>query len=550
LLDGSPVVKDIVFDRSASDVSAAVLNDSANLKYQKWHTTLVSGFGQRRGYYALDVTNPGPGVYDPQAATSSEGFTQSTTTTYFDTTTKKVPGPQFLWQLTDFPVPPGSPDEGPVVRNDVTGAKRASMFGLSTGNPVITTLFFDPAGGTDAHEIGVVIIPGGMEDSAISGRCKRGTNVTPPGFTAIPASATTPVLSPTGFAERQWVRRWDKGTGDCDGPVPGRSVTIVRADNGEILRVFARPHDVPPTFRIDARMTSTLLDSPMTGTPVLYPSGLGSIAQKAFIGDADGTIWRFDLSSRNPKDWKGSLFFDTQTNTSVADATADETDGQPILVSPVLAVDEKGSIMLGVSTGEQDSLTPPLSGDNFVYSVSEDFSGGTPKTKMNWFSRLEGGERVTGPMTVFDGVFYYATFKPPSSAGNVCTKGKAYIYGCDYLKPNVAGNVASGCAPRTFLDNIKYPTQVADGKLDEGNELVPGVSIRSLQACSNFTIEEFAQGGITGPEAFSGGGYELIIPKAKQATGGGSPQRAETKAIKLPFLSRPSRIDSWASIIE
>src|SRR5205807_1134003 len=47
ILDGPPIVKDTVYQRTSSGTAA------------DWHTTLVAGFGQGGpGYYALDVTDP------------------------------------------------------------------------------------------------------------------------------------------------------------------------------------------------------------------------------------------------------------------------------------------------------------------------------------------------------------------------------------------------------------------------------------------------------------------------------------------------------------
>ncbi|MBV9946071.1 MAG: hypothetical protein JOZ69_04395, partial [Myxococcales bacterium] len=101
LLDGSPVVKDVVWDRSI-----ATQSDPSN-----WHTMLVAGFGKsQQGYYAVDVTVP-----DPTGMPSS-----------------MVPGdppqkgPVFRWQLTKMP------------------ATNQQLFGLQSSTPAITTLFVDP----------------------------------------------------------------------------------------------------------------------------------------------------------------------------------------------------------------------------------------------------------------------------------------------------------------------------------------------------------------------------------------------------------------------
>ena len=35
-----------------------------------------------------------------------------------------------------------------------------------------------------------------------------------------------------------------------------------------------------------------------------------------------------------------------------------------------------------------------------------------PKAVVKWFETLDNGERVTGPMTVFDRALYFASFAP------------------------------------------------------------------------------------------------------------------------------------------
>ncbi len=79
LLDGSPIVKDVAWER----------NITSSVDPTVWHTMLVAGFGSNnRGYYAVDVTNPdasklASGVVPPDDPTGS--------------------GPHLRWQLTTAP---------------------------------------------------------------------------------------------------------------------------------------------------------------------------------------------------------------------------------------------------------------------------------------------------------------------------------------------------------------------------------------------------------------------------------------------------------------
>src|SRR5581483_9496536 len=109
--------------------------------------------------------------------------------------------------------------------------------------------------------------------------------------------------SPTAGGTRAHVRCWG-ATGKFADPVAGRSVTIVRLDTGEVLATFMRKVDTTnypnDTLLKAGRIIDTPLDSPMTGTPSVYPSIVGTDALRFYIGDVDGTVWRFDISNPDP----------------------------------------------------------------------------------------------------------------------------------------------------------------------------------------------------------------------------------------------------------
>ena len=98
----------------------------------------------------------------------------------------------------------------------------------------------------------------------------------------------------------QSVRQWGN---TCNAPVPGRSMTIVRLDNGEIpkrcsvvrLRTFRRS-------LTSTRVNDTPLDSPMSGHARCL-SGRErwcSRSEESISVMRTGTIWRFDVSNVNP----------------------------------------------------------------------------------------------------------------------------------------------------------------------------------------------------------------------------------------------------------
>lgn len=123
LLDGPPVVQDIVYERTTEDAEAGAA---------KWNTVLVAG-GRGGGgvYYALDVTDPAD--------------------------------PKFLWQIS-------STLEG------------QGLFGNISGKPAIATLAINIPGDEGFKEVAVAILPGGFSGDAADPDCPAGQPRSSDGF--------------------------------------------------------------------------------------------------------------------------------------------------------------------------------------------------------------------------------------------------------------------------------------------------------------------------------------------------------------------------------
>ncbi len=524
LLDGTPVVKDVVWDRLANTIGNPA----------DWHTTLVAGLGQGgRGYYALNVTDgtctgvggqcinnyvsPSPGVLAEVSASSS------------NSSTPQPRGPHFLWQLTD--VENSGAGQGKAVRTARDGKVMRAIFGKDTGTPAIGSVQITV--GTDQYQVGVAILPGGIENPPIVGpgnvpqTCPRG------------AVWNTDPLMP---APRTNVRRWSAP--DCAAPVPGRGVTIVRLDTGEVIRHFGRVNqDVPDSLK--SRTIDTMFDSPIIGTPVVYPDSPGTPIQRIFVGDADGTVWRINVANTNPALWTAEMFQDLYA-THAPPASAYE--GQPIAIAPTITQDDGGSVVLNVATGDQESFVapiPPAPGDrNYVYSIRENPT--TLRAQVRWYKTLTASERVTGPMVVFDRTLYFASYKPeqPGVGPYSCAAaGQARIWGMHFTDPQggaVPGNnggierITSGCSGPS-------PCQSSD----RTDALIPGVAVRAQPSCTD-TFSDPLGGGIG---SMTGTSYELVFGIADKSAGGPATS-ADRQRISLLPPRQMSRIDSWSFITQ
>jgi type IV pilus assembly protein PilY1 len=514
LLDGSPIVKDVVWDRPLSNQGLAT----------NWHTTLVAGFGSsQRGYYAVDVTNPalaGMPAAPPEPSPK---------------------GPVFLWQLTAMP------------------PTNAPLFAAHSATPAVTSVFVDPGDGGGAREIGVAILPGGQQSgpTTTGGSVAKCDRLLPKPTDAAPVNA---------FPARTSVRCWGTplvGAPTVADPVVGRSLSVVRLDTGEILRVFMRAADAPSTDTLKlanpSRILDTPLDSPMTGTPVVYPSDVGTDATKVFVGDADGTLWRFDLSNPDPSQWVGELYLDLyNTDPKVDPRPTSWAEGQPMQVPLVTSLDPAGELVINAATGSQETFD--TSGTHFVYSITEKVVPGSPpklRASVNWLLdpftvTQQAGERVSGPMTVFDGVLYFATYAAAQTGAAACTSGHGRIWGLDFTTALDSTTLSKGGLPRL----TPPPPHIAYVQPDEldpslAGVVIPGVTINATPACAGLgtgSSDSYVAGQQhSAPTDFTAGQYSVFAQLGTSGTNGSATRQY---SLQVPTPVAPTVIDSWAAVLE
>lgn len=562
LLDGTPAVADIVWDRR--------LGDPLFSAPEQFHTTLAAGMGAGGGgYFALNVSdvdcqgNTGLGIGGaPQGCLAAY-----TPETAYNNIRANPKGPAFLWQITDIEaISPG--EKAKVTRTSPNGKQMVSLFGKESGNPVVTTLNVDPDG-SGVRQVGVVILPGGIDGSpVVGGSCRRA--IYGGGPTTYPADTDA---SDPGRKPRQFVRQWATGgaTPCRDAPVPGRSVTVVRADTGAIIRHFGRiDQDTPQGLR--NRTTDAPFDSPIIGTPAIYPNQTGIATQKAYVGDADGTLWRLDLSSSDPTKWRVQLFQDLVSQDHVG--APGPAQSQPIQVPPLVTLDPFGNTVVVATTGDQEAIVAPGVGQpdkNYLFSIQETRSSSATTLgvgSIRWFTTFSAGQRVTGPMTVFDRVLYFSTYTPiiPNSA-SCDVGGNPLLWGMDFFTPE-GGSALSGlggvprwcplgavdavtgaCTAPAPLPANQDPSAGPFGDPLLRGAIIAGVTIRSSLPCVQST------GGtdpaITGMSTTK---YDLFFGATTRGAGGastGTPQAARpASAMTRPLPRTTANIDAWSLVTD
>jgi type IV pilus assembly protein PilY1 len=506
LLDGTPVVKDVVATESASTPYPYKLERSktqAQTGEGTWRTILVQSFGaDEPGYFALDVTEP---VVGPSSG-----------------------GPKFLWQLT----------------KDETGRE---LFGSGGATPLITTVFIDKS------EVAVAVLPGGKGDASSAGPCPRATAAT--GYSGFVS----------GFEPRRFVPCYT-----AESSISARSITVVRLDNGEILRTFRQSKDELPA--LDGVTTVAPIDSPLTGQPVAFPAEVGAVADRVFIGDQDGALWRLNFASENgsPQEWTFELFFDGFPGDGTFGHAWDH--GQPIATPPIISVDSVGNLTIAFSTGDQKTVGTAANLANYVWSLLEKPNADRTKLlpEVKWHLDFKAspylGDRVIGAMALFSGDLYFTTMGPqPNSNDGACTVGVGKLWGMRYLEKNTGGEGLGGvmaASLKTLAGSNPYVPALKLLGTSTSTAFFSGASVGQQPTCENVPStptddEYFSYGAHQSLGQPQGGKFQLFVSTGAVAStsteqgieaidqGG-----ANAVAIDLQSPRVTTRVDSWAAIVE
>jgi len=425
--------------------------------------------------------------------------------------------PKFLWQFTD------------------------PSLVQAMGQPAIATLFFTPPGQGAPVERAVAILSGG--GGTLAPTCTAMANARP---------ARTNSLM-TGWTGGRGGRR---ASTRCWTGTAGQFMYVVDLKTGVLVR------------RLGAGPMGALrTGSPLVGSPAVFNGQAGVVSTRAYVGDADGTLWRADFTSRDPAQWWLSDVYDL-----FWDRTYDV--GQPILERPVTTVDAQGNVVVAFASGDSDLLegTAENRVASFTERTSVDSSGQSQalEVESNWEIRqgtntgerdLFPGERVTGSLNLFNGGLYFGTFIPRVSA-DACQIGRARLWGVNVAEADPAGSFVpagvldrpSGC-PGAMGSTRDRVTENFDGDTsctaDGDNTLLFGVSVQRPASCNVSQSEVDPLTGTTRNfvSGINSGEYRIVLQTAQTSVGmGGTQTRSFSRSITPPIT--PARVDSWATVFE
>lgn len=492
LIDGSPVVRDILLKRTKDSVK----NPKVEAEY--WKTILVSGYrGGGRGYFALDVTDPDP-----------EDF-------------------KFMWEIGHN----GrcyKPSVGfPQCFDSSMEENNFEKLGLSYSTPSIGNIYIEHEGSLE--EIAVAVFGGGDNE---------GIEPEFPG--------SFPFPGPHPFKGKGLIKD------------AGKVLYVVKLETGE--KIAELSNNKGNVIDAGSLKPGDGLDYPLIGSPACFNTALASFISRCYIGDKKGQLWRVDLSSKYPSNWRLYFFFDPWTlKTPLIEWKFREGvyEKPSLSVAPNLI-----DLVIVYGTGDIDNLGD-LKNQNFVISLNEERvfkkTGELEKIAAfaNWVKFLDEGEKMIGEPTTFSKVAYWTTFIP--DVEDSCSSGKGRIWGGDYIG-NVKNSV-SDIIPA--LDQDGDPLTQDLVSYIEYEKIVPyGIDIIKMPSCIGgkpFDYESI-QGGGAGKEIKSvEGGKPTLYTKTQNPEiqsgetipSGVSPKPQIPKlSIKLGAVHKKVVVSSWGLVFD
>jgi type IV pilus assembly protein PilY1 len=375
--------------------------------------------------------------------------------------------PEFLWQFTDANLGDtyGQPTAAQIFIEDFDPTPKGSA-----GGPIV----FKPR-----QSRGVILLPGGqgVEDS---GSC---TILSGP---QLPEGMDT--AAGTSITPRSTRRCWRGTTSVPPAARHGRALYFIDVITGTTIR----------------KLGETTFPAPLNGGVSVFRGDTATVGSTAYTVDADGVLWRIDMSSLDPDDWNAEALHDLYYG-------EDYNDAEPTYYPPVLSLDNAGSVVVLVGTGNIDVLDD-ASAENRVVSITEkltfDSDGfvDTLEGRLNWEIVLDAGEQMTGAIELFGGQVYFGTFEAGGgTAIDACPFGGSRIFGVRYLDdPTSPGSLVplledSLGNPATNLDGTDLPAL--------NNTLLVGLQVAQQPVCTSTQSV-----GITDP--FTGAFSTLAMPWA------------------------------------
>ncbi len=236
---------------------------------------------------------------------------------------------------------------------------------------------------------------------------------------------------------------------DCDRTARvGHAIYVVDLQTGSLLRRF-----VSYTDPNDSAQPQHRFENAVVGSPALYDAFPGSLVTRGFVGDDQGRLFRIDMSSDDPAEWKVQLFFDP-ADPKWDSIIPDANRYGPASYKPALATGTKltdGDLLVfyglgergDLNAGQQKQLMVALQEHISTSLNTSNVATATADAKYLWHVEFDeptydghgkptGGlaEKLTGAPVVFNRSVYFTTYVEPAAAK--CEPGWSRIYGMKF----------------------------------------------------------------------------------------------------------------------
>lgn len=406
------------------------------------------------------------------------------------------------------------------------GVPTYKMMGRSTAKPAITNLFYSAAPGADPAQHAAVVLPYGMPPSMAS-------------------------------ADNQGAEGLGK-----------RGVMVVELESGVILRQFE-------TADLDVTgMPQPLANKDELGyfyaDPACYDATPGQLTSRCFLGDSRGMLWRLDLASLKPSEWKLQFFHDAYGSTGTPLAlhrAVTSPERAPVASAPSISTNRDGQLVVIYGTGDPGDSATALR-LHVVQSLTETFAAGAsgepsssvPVAKANWVKAMGPFERFVGPPTVFALYAYWASWSMQQQGA--CQTGTGRLWGARYEKAQSAsdltdlwGAFANPSTPANKAANLDYVSIGSDRPSPVDVQAVPACR----GACNPTDVNCVNQLGANAGQAIGGfkSRYELSassgnagVQSANQTPKGGAAPSVGSVAAEVPQPRTSAVVTGWDLLVD
>ncbi len=224
------------------------------------------------------------------------------------------------------------------------------------------------------------------------------------------------------------------------------------------------------TGRVIAQIENDQMDRPMVGGVAVYPAGGIAPAERAYIGDNRGRLWRIDLRDSDPARWTAEVAWPP---VDVNERRGYE-EGREIIDPATLSLREDGRLVVLFGNGENSHGGNAERG--YIVSFTEDptvdADAGTVEyeAKGNWVFPMARREYLSGKINVRAEVALFTTIEDGDAA---CASAQGRLYGVHYFRPNLDADgdresftVGSGADSRTADVSPRLPIVNGDGSIE------------------------------------------------------------------------------------